>query len=183
VAASYLRLVPGQEAPTRVCWGRRNRSSLIRIPLGFRTSQRLDLQMNPEERGPYPDLTAHPTLELRSPDGSAFVNLLLAAVTACVEDGLAADDGLERARALEVTDGAPDAFERLPGSAVEAAGALAERRSWFEKQGFPAALVDLVISKLRAEDDGGLAERLRGLPADERDAEARRVMHKDLHKH
>ena len=28
VAASYLRLVPGQEAPTRVCWGMRNRASL-----------------------------------------------------------------------------------------------------------------------------------------------------------
>ena len=33
VAASYLRLVPDQEAPTRICWGHRNRSSLIRVPL------------------------------------------------------------------------------------------------------------------------------------------------------
>ncbi|MDR2413407.1 MAG: glutamine synthetase family protein, partial [Odoribacteraceae bacterium] len=33
--ASYLRLVPHQEAPTTVCWGDRNRSVLVRVPLGW----------------------------------------------------------------------------------------------------------------------------------------------------
>jgi glutamine synthetase len=181
VAASFLRLVPGQEAPTRICWGRRDRSSLIRIPLGFTTPQRMDQAMNPAELGPYPDLSAHPTLELRSPDGSAFVHLLLAAVATCVGEGLSAEDGLERARALEAE--APDSFDALPANAVEAAAALRERRGWFEARGFPPALLDLVIEKLRAEDDAGLAERLRALPAEKKRAEARRVMHKDLHKH
>ena len=32
---SYLRLVPHQEAPTNVCWGDRNRSTLVRVPLGW----------------------------------------------------------------------------------------------------------------------------------------------------
>jgi glutamine synthetase len=30
---SYKRLVPGYEAPVYVCWGRRNRSSLVRVPM------------------------------------------------------------------------------------------------------------------------------------------------------
>ena len=32
---SYFRLVPHQEAPTNICWGDRNRSVLVRVPLGW----------------------------------------------------------------------------------------------------------------------------------------------------
>ena len=35
IPTSYLRLVPHQEAPTNICWGDRNRSVLIRVPLGW----------------------------------------------------------------------------------------------------------------------------------------------------
>ena len=35
VPTSYFRLVPHQEAPTSVCWGDRNRSVLVRVPLGW----------------------------------------------------------------------------------------------------------------------------------------------------
>ena len=30
---SYKRLVPGFEAPVYVCWARRNRSALVRVPM------------------------------------------------------------------------------------------------------------------------------------------------------
>jgi len=45
---SYFRLVPHQEAPTNICWGDRNRSVLVRVPLGW--SQKRDMlhQANPQ---------------------------------------------------------------------------------------------------------------------------------------
>ncbi|MCP3960659.1 MAG: glutamine synthetase [bacterium] len=189
VAASYLRLVPDQEAPTRICWGRRNRSSLVRVPLDFRTPRRLDQAMNPDEDGPYPGDLARPTIEYRSPDGTAFAHLLLAAVTLAVEEGLTSPDSLDLARRLEVEGNVfkrpevKDALERLPSTAVAAARRLADERSFFEAGGFPPRLVELVIEKLEAEADEGLDARLRALPAAERLVESRRLMHKDLHKH
>ena len=35
---SYFRLVPHQEAPTNICWGDRNRSAMVRVPLGWSKS-------------------------------------------------------------------------------------------------------------------------------------------------
>ncbi len=189
VAASYLRLVPNQEAPTRICWGERNRSSLIRVPLDFRTEGRLDQVMNPDEKGDYPEDLSRPTIEYRSPDGSAFSQALLAAVALCAETGLGSAESAELARQLEVegnifaNEELRDRLERLPSSAVEAAASLRENRAFFEQGGFPPELIDLMLSKLEGEADQGLTERLKALPAAERLQTARRLMHKDLHKH
>lgn len=188
VAASYLRLVPNQEAPTRICWGERNRSSLIRVPLDFRTEHRLDQVMNPSETGAYPEDLSRPTIEYRSPDGSAYSQLLLAAVALCVEDGLTSPESLEIARGLEVEgnifadDELRESLERLPASAVEAASSLRQNREFFERGGFPPQLIDLVLAKLEGEADQGLSDRLKALPAAERLQTARRLMHKDSHK-
>ena len=38
IPTSYLRLVPHQEAPTYICWGDRNRSVVVRVPLGWNGS-------------------------------------------------------------------------------------------------------------------------------------------------
>jgi glutamine synthetase len=186
VAASYLRLVPGQEAPTRVCWGFRNRASLIRVPLGFAAPRRLDQVMNPRETGGYPEGLARPTVEYRSPDGSAFAHLLLVAVTICAEEGIMAPESIHIARSLEVLPDRPaelDSYEQLPETAVAAAQTLERGRSFFEKRGVPSRLIDIVIEKVRDESDVGLTEKLRALPAAERLVASRRLMHKDLHKH
>jgi glutamine synthetase len=186
VAASYLRLVPGQEAPTSICWGYRNRASLIRVPLSFAAPNRLDEVMNPDETGRYPEGLARPTVEYRSPDGSAFVHLLLVAVTMCAEEGVLAPESVHVARTLEIPPERPDeleSFEQLPETAVAAADALAQGRSFFEERGVPPRLIDIVIEKVRDESDVGLTEKLRALPAAERLAASRRLMHKDLHKH
>lgn len=184
VASSYLRLVPGHEAPTQIRWGRSDRSSLIRVPLDFATGERLDRVMNPGEPGEMPDLSAQATVEFRSPDGSAFPHLLLAAITQCVTDGLVREDGAERARALEVSgsQAAGPKLDTLPQSAAEAAGRLRERRTFFEERGFPARWIDLVAEKLLDENDHDLARKLESQSPD-RVSLLRQILHKDLHKH
>ncbi len=189
VAASYLRLVPGQEAPTHLSWGERDRSSLLRVPLSFDTPERLDKLFNPLETAPYPANLARPTVELRSPDGSALPLPLLAAVTTVVADALADPVAEELARRLrvrpgEAATGVPaEDVPALPVSAVEAAELLQADRAYFEQRGFEPRLLDALLAKLRAEGDGDLEERLRRLPAADRLRASRRAMHKDIHKH
>ncbi|MDJ0841135.1 MAG: glutamine synthetase [Acidobacteriota bacterium] len=186
VLSSYLRLVPNHEAPTAVCWGYRNRSCLIRVPLNFRTGKRLDQVMNPREQGPYPSTSGRSTVEFRGPDGTAFSYLLLAAVTLAAREGLSSHDRLDLARKLQVERGvvtSEHGFDNLPTSAVAAARELQQARSFFEEGGFPPSLIDLVIEKLEAENDEGLSKKLGELPAAERLEASRRFMHKDLHKH
>ena len=147
----------------------------------------MDQVMNPAEKSAYPSELARPTVEYRSPDGSAFAHLLLAAVTLAAYEGLTSAESLALARKLEVkgnlSPSGESIFESLPASAVAAARSLRQSRSFFEQGGFPPALVDRVLEKLEAEDDEGLSEKLRALPAAERLDASRRLMHKDLHKH
>lgn len=189
IAASYLRLVPDQEAPTRVCWGRSNRSSLVRVPLAFNLLQRTDSLFNPDEQGEFPPGLARPTAEIRSPDGSAFVNPLLAAIALCTEDGLLDTTSQGYARGLQVEGNIfqqPEMLkrlERLPSTAVAAGNMLGEQRGWYEERGFPPKLIDIVLAKLADEDDAALSLEFDALPPAERGKRMLRLMHKDLHKH
>lgn len=189
VAASYLRLVPGQEAPTSICWGRQNRSTLVRVPLSFSTKQRMDQVMNPQESAPYPTDLARPTIEFRGPDGSAYCNLLLAAVAICAADGLADSEAAERARALEVQGNVfndPEvlaSLAQLPATAVAAGQCLRDSRQYFEDRGFPPRMIDEVAKKLTREADESLSDELRAMPAVDRLRRSRKLMHKDFHKH
>jgi glutamine synthetase len=58
---SYKRLVPGYEAPCYISWGRRNRSSLIRVPMyriGKEKSTRIELRSADPACNPYLAFTA-----------------------------------------------------------------------------------------------------------------------------
>jgi glutamine synthetase len=53
---SYKRLVPGYEAPVYICWGRRNRSALIRVPMykpGKEKATRIELRSPDPSCNPY----------------------------------------------------------------------------------------------------------------------------------
>ena len=53
---SYKRLVPGYEAPAYISWGRRNRSSLVRIPMyrvGREEATRVELRSPDPACNPY----------------------------------------------------------------------------------------------------------------------------------
>ncbi len=190
VASSFLRLVPDQEAPTRICWSDSNRSALIRVPLGWSSTPHLARVVNPNEPADFVDERGRQTVELRSPDGSALFHLLLAGITTAAEFGLTQPGALElvdSARATgNVFDGerSDDRFEALPGSCVACARLLEQRRSAYEQFGvFPEHVVDYVIALLDREDDEHLNRDLGKMSAEERLTATRRLMHKDIHRH
>ena len=87
---SYFRLVPHQEAPTNICWGDRNRSVLVRVPLGWTA----DADMCAEANGAAAagkadgvDARQKQTFEIRSADCSADIYQLIAGQAVAVRHG------------------------------------------------------------------------------------------------
>lgn len=152
VPTSYLRLVPQQEAPTRVFWGYKNREALVRVPLGSRTE-------GDAERG------SLQTLELRSPDGSANVYLLLAGCLMAVDYGLNnKETALQIANEALLEEGKlkKDSVEALPASCYESAKLLEKHRGYYESGDvFPKRVMDEVIQRLRRYDDQSLMSELK----------------------
>ena len=160
VPTSFLRLVPHQEAPTAICWGDRNRSALVRVPLGW---QHLDDRMfrdaNPQEEaiGALPNDSQ--TVELRSPDGAANVHLLLAGITVAARIGLSDPSMLDYAMARYVNGDASglSGLDQLPASCAEAARRLLDQRGDYEALGvFPPGLIDAWAGQLIALEDENL---------------------------
>jgi len=166
VPTSFLRLVPHQEAPTRICWGDRNRSVLVRVPLGWVGVDNMIKDANPKEE----DNTEHmnpQTVEFRSPDGSANVHQLLAGMTAAALYGLESKDSLKKAGELFVSIDASKVKDRklkqLPASCHEAADMLLNDREIYEKYGiFPPGMIDKLAKDLKAHRDKDMSEKMFG---------------------
>lgn len=190
VSAAYLRLVPNQEAPTRICWSDMNRSAMIRVPLGWGCVSNLAGKVNPQQEILPVEKEPRQTVELRSPDGSALVHLLLAGITLAVEWGLTHEESLSLAERFYVSGNAFDDNGRredlpsLPKSCVESSRILLEKRDLYERMNvFPPGVITYVARLLAAEDDETMNRRLIDLPADDRLHETRRIMHRDIHRH
>ncbi len=190
VSASYLRLVPNQEAPTRVCWSEMNRNALIRVPLAWTSARDLAGEINPDTFTPLNDDSSRQTVELRSPDGSANAHLLMAGITMAAEWGLSnKKDSLALTDACYVTAEASNSLSganlsELAASCYESAEKLLDNRSIFEREGiFPPFVVSYIADILQHENDRDLNGRLMALPEKERLYQSRRIMHRDVHKH
>jgi glutamine synthetase len=186
VSASYLRLVPGQEAPTKVFWSDSNRSALIRVPLAWTKVSNLTKIVNPQQKTDSEIDDVRQTVELRSPDGSANVHLLLAGITMAVDWGLVnTDKSLPLARKSRITstvDMSAD-VDVLMRSCVESAELLLAKRAHYERENiFPPAVIDYVGDLLKRENDRNLNSRLLAMAEDERLKESRRIMHRDIHR-
>jgi glutamine synthetase len=175
IPTSYLRLVPHQEAPTSICWGDRNRSVLIRVPLGWNGATGMIKDANPSDTSEFPEMPAKQTVELRSPDGSADICKLFAGIVVAIEHGLEMPDALKKAEDLYVnyniftSEGRArmKKLESLPASCWESADCLKSKRDVFEKDGiFPPGLIDNIIGRLRSYEDKGLSEKLYNKPED-----------------
>jgi len=169
IPTSYLRLVPHQEAPTNICWGDRNRSVLIRVPLGWNGAMNMIKDANPADKTDFLDMPSKQTVEIRSPDGSADISKLFAGLVVAAEHGLTMKNGIERAQELYVNynifsaekNGKKNNLKSLPASCWESAETLLSQREYFEKDGiFPAGVIDNVAARLKSFDDKGLSEKL-----------------------
>ena len=158
---SYFRLVPHQEAPTNVCWGDRNRSVLVRVPLGWTTDKDMCAELNPGTVELKLDTAQKQTVEIRSADGSADVYLLMASLAVALRYGIELEDGLQVAADTYVdvnihnteTAAILSRLAQLPVSCADSAGELEKVRHIFEARGvFDPAAIDGVIAGLRSFD-------------------------------
>ena len=162
---SYFRLVPHQEAPTNVCWGDRNRSVLVRVPLGWSAKSDMCRIANPLEGESDYDTTQKQTVEMRSPDGSADVYELIAGLAVACRYGFEMENALEVADRtyvnvnihLKENEDKLHGLAQLPDSCAASADCLEKQRAIFESRGvFSPAMIDGIIKSLRSFDDRSL---------------------------
>lgn len=136
---SYKRLVPGYEAPVYICWARRNRSTLIRVPMykpGKEKATRIELRS--------PDPACNPYL--------AFTCMLYAGL-----EGIANKYSLPDPIEMDVYHLAPEertklGIDELPGSLIEAIE-IAEKSELLKTALGDHIFNQLIASKKKEWDD------------------------------
>jgi len=131
---SFFRLVPHQEAPTNICWGDRNRSVLVRVPLGWTGNVNMAKDANPLESDLENGTPDKQTVEYRASDGSADIYTLLASLAVAARHGLEMKNALKYAEDTYVdvdifkeTEKAKN-LHHLPASCAESAEFLKEQK-------------------------------------------------------
>lgn len=188
-SASYLRLVPDQEAPTRICWSDSNRSSMIRVPLGWSKTKNLASFVNPGINFDPLDIASMQTVEIRTPDGSANTHLLLAGLTLAADWGLTSEKSLALAEKLYVKG---NIFKDkklfndlpvLPSTCSASADILQLKRSEYERENiFTPSIIDYTIESLKAENDSTLHKKLSKMKGSAKKKYIDKLVQKDLHK-
>ena len=174
---SYFRLVPHQEAPTNVCWGDRNRSVLVRVPLGWTANVDMAALANPHDKSlnskNLPLTSEKQTVEMRSPDGSADIYQLLAGLCVACRYGFELEGALKLAEKtyvnvnIHLAENAERlaSLAQLPDSCAASAEYLNRQRKAYEEYGvFSPAMIDGIIEQLRAFDDKNLRKTIENYP-------------------
>ena len=172
---SYLRLVPHQEAPTSICWGDRNRSVLVRVPLGWTSGKDMFSQINPvpESEKAVRDNSDRQTVEIRSADCSADVYQLLSSLCVACAYGLGLENGEKIADRtyvdvnIHMAENAEKlaSLAQLPDSCAASAEKLEQQRGIYEKGGiFDPAMIDGIITMLKSYKDSDLRRRMKEDP-------------------
>lgn len=163
--SSYFRLVPHQEAPTNVCWGDRNRSVLVRVPLGWTAECDMAASINRISENHNADCQVDPgmkqTVEIRSADGSANVYQLISGLAVACRYGFEMPDALKVAEDTYVdvnihsaeNAGRLATLDQLPVDCAGSAAALEASRKIFEEKGvFTPRMINTIIARLRSFD-------------------------------
>ena len=164
---SYFRLVPHQEAPPNICWGDRNRSVLVRVPLGWTAKSDMSRIANPLEAESSYDTSQKQTVEMRSPDGSADLYQLIAGLAVACRYGFELENALEIAEKTYVNvnihqkenEDKLNSLAQLPDNCEASADCLERQREVFERYNvFSPAMIDGIIRKLRSYQDRTLRQ-------------------------
>ena len=167
--------MPHQEAPTNVCWGDRNRSVLVRVPLGWTADADMCKVANPNENFTKVDTSIKQTVEMRSPDGSADIYQLMAGLCVACRIGFEMDNPLILAQQTYVNVNIHDKenaeqlskLSQLPDSCAASADCLEQQRAYYEKMGvFSQFMIDSIIRQLRDFDDRTFRQELEEHPVD-----------------
>ncbi len=170
---SYFRLVPHQEAPTSICWGDRNRSVLVRVPLGWTHKHDMLTMVNPLEKPNNTALSEKQTVEVRSPDGSADIYLLIAGIVVAARHGFEMEGAMKFAEATYVdvnihrseNKAKLNSLQQLPASCWDSADELSKNRAIYENHGvFPAEMIDDFIKQLKSHNDQNIREEIQKNP-------------------
>ncbi|MDE7151857.1 MAG: hypothetical protein K2O27_06285 [Candidatus Amulumruptor sp.] len=171
---SYFRLVPHQEAPTSICWGDRNRSVLVRVPLGWTVDVDMSKEVNPSTDPSTIRGYEKQTVEIRSGDCSANVYLYIAALAVAARRGFEmGEDAIKLAKATYVdvdihSEAGKETLSRLgslPVSCADSADRMEQQRAAYEEKGvFAPSAIDDIIARLRSYDDADLAARAKADP-------------------
>ncbi len=170
IPTSYFRLVPHQEAPTNICWGDRNRSVLVRVPLGWGSKHDMVTHANPQEKDTQTGFGSRQTVEFRCPDGSADIYLLFAGLTVAARHGLEMENALDFAAKTyvdvnifeEKNKSRVSELQQLPFSCWHSAEALERQRKIYEAYDiFPPKIVNGLIRYLKSFNDQNLRESIK----------------------
>ena len=136
---SYKRLVPGYEAPVYICWARRNRSALIRVPMYK------------------PGKEKATRIELRSPDPACNPYLAFACMLHAGLKGIENRYPLPEPTEVDVYHLSPEerqklGIEELPGSLIEAIE-IAEKSDLLKEALGEHVFNELIMSKKIEWDD------------------------------
>lgn len=168
VPISYMRLVPYHEAPTNICWGDRNRTALIRVPLGWRKIRCFNGERSKYKQKPVEHATQ--TIELRSPDCSAHPHFLLAAIAVAARHGLLdkncikiAKEGYVSTNVFRSDKELRAKLLQLPSSCAESASMLrAHAPFYLEDNVFSKRLIEGAAKQLESFKDTHFVAEIRG---------------------
>ncbi len=157
IPVSYLRIMPGQNAPRFLCWGKGNRSTIVRIP---------SVQEGDNQTGDKEQLAENnQTIEYRGGDSSADIalftaSLIIAALYGFKDDkGADASEGFYCPENLYKIKDEDISYNQLPGSCNDAAGHLEKSRQVFEEGGvFTKTIINHTILRQRAFNDKDLTK-------------------------
>ena len=190
LAASYQRLVPNQEAPTKICWSDSNRSAMIRVPLGWSKVENLATIINPNKITEFHKTPKMQTIEFRTADGSANAHLLIAGLTMAVEWGLSNEESLQLANKLYVKGNISknktlwNSLESLPENCYHSAKILSQMRELYQRENvFPESIIEYQMSLLNDENDKYLFNKLSKLKGKAREALLLKILHRNIHRH